>query len=123
MRLLKFTPALLMLGFWFHVISSQQELKQAMDEPMRSDAFISGISKGFDDPWNHVTALDLYFQKLGSSHANNYIWASSDMLSREYWRIFQCQASLITRIKVSIAANQPQRLKHYEDIYTFIYNK
>jgi hypothetical protein len=90
---------------------------------MRSDAFINGISKALDNPWNHVTALNLYFQKLERSHANSYIWASSDMLSREYWRIFQCQASLATRIKVSTAANQPQRTKYYEDTYTFIYDK
>jgi len=123
MNVFKFIPALFMLAFWFHVVTSQQQLKQAMHEPMRSDAFIAGISKGLDDPWNHVTALDLYFQKLKREHANNYIWASSDMLSREYWRIFQCQASLATRIKVSVAANQPQRIKYYNNMYTFIYDK
>ncbi len=123
MKYIKFIPALFMLGFWFHVLSTQQDLKQAMNEPMRSEAFINGISKALDDPWNHVTALDLYFQKLEKERANRYIWASSNMLSQEYWRVFQCQASLKTRIRVSAAANQPQRKEYYENIYTFIYNK
>lgn len=123
MSLLKFTPALFMLILWFHILSSQQELKLIMDEPMRSDAFIAGISKALDDPWNHITALGLYFQKLEKEHANRYIWSSSDMLSREYWHVFQCEPSLRTRIRVSAAANQPQRVKFYEDLYALIYNE
>jgi len=122
MKFIKFTPALFMFILWLHVLSSQQELKLIMNEPMRSDVFIAGISKALDNPWNHITALSLYFQKIDNDHANRYIWSSSDMLSREYWHVFQCKASLRTRIRVSDAANQPQQMKFYADLYAFIYN-
>jgi hypothetical protein len=123
MKFMMFIPSVVMMAFWFHVVSGQLELKSAVSHPLQSEEFIVGISNALDDPWNHVTALSVYFQKLSKDHANPYIWASSDMLSREYWNVFQCTASLDTRIKVSRAAGQDAQAKYYEEIYLHLYSK
>ena len=118
-----YVPFLFIFLCYVHVVSSQVELKNAIHQPLQSEAFIIGISNALADPWNHTTALTLYFQKLTSDHANNYIWASSDALSQEYWTIFQCEAALATRIQVSNANHQTQQLQAYQKKYDALYPK
>jgi len=101
----KFFPAIFFFLVWLSLISAGSSMKEAINQPLNSDSFITTFGQAIDNPWTHNSAIRLYFKKLLKDEAAPRIWTASRPYGWALWHQYQYDGSVEIMMGIAHQSN------------------